>query len=253
MRIEKFFGNLYRPEIQPALTLNQRWQRQALSIFLVGSLLLLAACSAGTSSTSSPSPISRASAATPTLPAGTVLYQADWSRGFAGWQVTAGWKAMHGYLQSDAGRNISITAPYRPVVPNYAVELRLQVVRVPEDGGFFTLSADPMPGRDGYDAAVSNLLKPGHTTGGLAPELALMINPLASMDVGSVQVKDYDPGADWRTYRVEVRQWGATFLVNGARNSQAVSTKTDYLSNGPIHLTCGGVILRISNFRIIAL
>src|SRR5438034_7396549 len=50
---------------------------------------------------------------------------------------------------------------YRPVVPNYAVELRLQVVRVPEDGGFFTLSADPMPGRDGYDAAVSNLLKPG--------------------------------------------------------------------------------------------
>ncbi|TMB89633.1 MAG: hypothetical protein E6J44_03060 [Chloroflexi bacterium] len=110
-----------------------------------------------------------------------------------------------------------------------------------------------MPGRDGYDAAVSNLLKPGHTTGGLAPELALMINPLASMDVGSVQVKDYDPGADWRTYRVEVRQWEATFLVNGARNSQAVSTKTDYLSNGPIHLTCGGVILRVSNFRIIAL
>lgn len=253
MRIEKLFVNLPRLWIKSSLTPNQRWQRQALSIFLVGSLLLLAACSAGTSSTSSPSPTSRASATTPTLPAGTVLYQADWSRGFAQWQVTAGWMAMHGYLQSDATQNISITAPYRPVVSNYAVELRLQVVRVPEDGGFFSLSANPMPGRDGYDAAVSNLLKPGHTTGGLAPELGIMIDPLSSMDVGSVQVKDYDPGADWRSYRVEVREWAATFLVNGARNSQAVSTKTDYLSNGPIHLTCGGVILRVSNFRIVAL
>src|SRR5947207_15468645 len=126
MRIEKLFGNLYRLWIKPSLVWSQRWQRQTLSIFLVGSLLLLAACSAGTSPTSSPSPTSRASAATPTLPAGTVLYQADWSRGFAGWQVTAGWKAMHGYLQNNAGRNISIIAPYMPVVPNYAAEPRLQ-------------------------------------------------------------------------------------------------------------------------------
>ena len=189
----------------------------------------------------------------PAIAAGTVLYQADWSHGFAGWHVTGGWKAINGYLQSDASSNISITVPYKPIVPNYAVEYRLQVVRVPVDGGFFTLSADPLPGKDGYNADVSNLLKPGHTTSGLAPQLELMINPRTSMDAASVQVHDYEPGSDWRTYRVEVYKWHAVFLVDGARNSQAVTTKTDYLSNGPIHFTCGMVILRVSNFRIIAL
>lgn len=222
-------------------------------VSLIAYLLLLAACSGSTSSMPSASPTSRVSPtpSTPAILAGTILYQADWSHGFAGWQVTGGWKAMNGYLQSNGSNNISITAPYRPTVPNYAVEVRLQVVSVVQIGGFFILSADSMPGRDGYDATVSSLLTPGLTSGSLAPKLSMAIDPLSSME--DYQIHDYQAGSDWRTYRIEVRGPLATLLVDGARNSQALSDKTSYLSNGPIRLKCGLVILRVKDFRIIAL
>jgi hypothetical protein len=227
--------------------------RRVLLVSLIAYLLLLADCSGSTSSTPSASPTARVSPtpSTPAIPAGTVLYQADWSHGFGGWQVTSGWKATNGYLQSDGSNNISITAPYRPTVQNYAVEIRLQVVSVVQIGGFFILSADPMPGRDGYDATVDSLLTPGLTSGSLAPKLSLAIDPLSSTD--DFQIHDYQAGSDWRTYRVEVRGPVATLLIDGARNSQALSDKTSYLSNGPIRLKCGLVILRVSDFRIIAL
>src|SRR5712692_3228363 len=60
-------------------------------------LFLLEACSAGTSSTTA-MPTATIHAArhlspTPTrLPAGTALYQADWSHGLAGWSEAKGWK-----------------------------------------------------------------------------------------------------------------------------------------------------------------
>src|SRR5438874_891729 len=140
MRKWHSIDSLPRRWIKHIGTSGYRWPRQALLISLVGCLLFLAACSAGTSSTPSVSPTPRATPtatpSVPTLPAGTVLYQADWSHGFGGWQVTGGWKAMNGYLQSDGSNNISITAPYRPAVPNYAIEVRLQVVSVPKNGGF---------------------------------------------------------------------------------------------------------------------
>jgi len=227
--------------------------KRVLLVSLIAYLLLLAACSGNASTTPSASPTARVSPtpSSPAIPAGTVLYQADWSHGFGGWQVTGGWKATNGYLQSDGSDNISITAPYRPTVLNYAVEVHLQVVSVVQVGGFFILSADRMPGRDGYNATVSSLLTPGLTSGSLAPKLAMAIDPLSSME--DYQIHDYQAGSDLRTYRIEVRGPQATLLLNGARNIQAVSDSTSYLSNGPIRLKCGLVILRVSDFRIIAL
>src|SRR5579864_2967601 len=75
-------------------------QHPALLAFLVGFLIFsLGACSAGAPSTSVPpaatvSTVVHASPIPTTLPAGTVLYQADWSHGLAGWQGAQGWKVV---------------------------------------------------------------------------------------------------------------------------------------------------------------
>jgi hypothetical protein len=221
--------------------------RHTFLALLVSLLLSLVACSPGPSPASpQPSPVS-------TLPAGTVLYQADWSRGLAGWQASEGWKVTNGTLQSNGGSKLSITIPYKPTVPNYAIEFRLQIVSVPQSRGFLTLSADPTAGKDGYVATIFNLLKPGPRTSGLAPQLTTLIDPENHMDTEDAQVRDYDPGFIWKTYRVEVSGPHVVFIIDDVRLSQAVSTKTDALSQGPIHFLCGGVVLHISNFRIIAL
>jgi hypothetical protein len=139
------------------------------------------------------------------------------------------------------------------MVANYAIEFRLQIVDVPESRGFLTLSADSAAGKDGYVATIFNLLKPGPHTSGLAPQLTTLINPENHMDTEDAQVRDYDPGSIWKIYRVEVSGPHVVFIIDDTRLSQAVSTKTDTLSQGPIHFLCGGVVLRISNFRIVAL
>ncbi len=110
-------------------------QSPVLFVFLVGFLFFsLGACSAGTSSTTVPPhvtvPATRHPSPTPTpLPAGIVLYQADWSRGLAGWQGTQGWKVVQGQLETDSSGSATFTIPYRPPVSDYAVEIRLQIVR----------------------------------------------------------------------------------------------------------------------------
>jgi hypothetical protein len=182
-----------------------------------------------------------------------VLYRADWSHGLVGWQASEGWKVINGALQSDGRNKLSITIPYQPTVPNYAVEFQLQIMDVPENGGFLTLSADPAPGRDGYAASISGLLKPGPRTSGLAPQLLTLIDPENHMDTEDAQVRDYEPGPAEKTYRVEVSGPHLAFVIDDARLSQAVSTKTDTLSPGPIRFTCGRVVLRLSGLRIIAL
>src|SRR5215475_7938697 len=90
---------------------------------LVLLLLSLVACSPSASPTSpQPSPVStRPASLSPTPPAGSVLYQADWSQGLVGWQASEGWRVMNGILQSYGGSKLSITIPYEPTVPNYAI------------------------------------------------------------------------------------------------------------------------------------
>src|SRR6266702_7296104 len=125
--------------------------------FLVGLLLFsLGACSAATSSTTVPSqttvPSARQSSPTPTpLPAGIVLYQANWSHGLAGSPGTHGWKVVQGQLESDTSGSATFTIPYRLSVSDYAVEVRIQMVRsVPPYGGNYEIVLPKLPGKDGY-------------------------------------------------------------------------------------------------------
>ena len=111
----------------------------------------LGACVGGTSPTTvqsqTPVPATRQPSPTATpFPAGTILYQANWSHGLAGWQGTHGWKMVQGQLESNSSGSATFTVPYRLSVSDYAIEVRIQVVRsMPPYSGYFLISAPKSP------------------------------------------------------------------------------------------------------------
>src|SRR5437868_8336072 len=133
-----FIGKWHSGSV-PFLSKNTLTLRLVPGAFLVGCLIfLLIACSPGASPTrpNAASPhasVTRTGQRQPTpttLAKGTVLYQADWSHGLSGWQASQGWKVAQGQLQADSLTDSSIIAPYQSTVPDYAVETRIQIVRV---------------------------------------------------------------------------------------------------------------------------
>ncbi|HZS76518.1 MAG TPA: hypothetical protein VFA41_07875 [Ktedonobacteraceae bacterium] len=65
-------------------------------------------------------------------------------------------------------------------------------------------------------------------------------------------LRDYTPGPNYRTYRIEVRGDVVKLLINGTMGSQSRTTK-DALSNGPPGLTAIAIQLRIKSFVITVL
>ncbi len=235
-------------------------QSPVLLVLLVGFLLFsLGACSAGTSSTTvSPQasvPAAKHPSPTPTsLPAGTVLYKADWSHGLAGWQGTHGWKVVQGQIESDSSGSAAFTIPYRPSVSDYAVEVRIQVVRsMPPNGGYFLISAPKSPGKDGYHAGVLGLEGSAPRPNGAHPQSQVYLDPSDDMPQGSGIPQDHEPGSGWHTYRVEVRGNEASLLDDGVQIGSASSQQTDVLSNGPIVFSSELVILHVNGLRILTL
>src|SRR5215471_21751068 len=210
-------------------------------VFLIGVLLFsLVACSTGASSTTVPSqtttPTAKQSSPTPTsLPAGTVLYQADWSHGLAGWTGAHGWKVVQGQLESDTSGSATFTIPYQPEVSDYVIEFRLQVVRtMPPYGGNYEIAAPKLPSKDGYHAGVFDLKASGPHPFGLHPQSNVYLDPYNDTSRGSGMPQDYEPGSGWHSYRVEVRGNEASLLDDGTQIGSATSQQTDTLSNGPI-------------------
>ncbi len=218
-----------------------------LSLLLGASVL--AACAPSQSVVKTPT-----ATAQPT-PAPRLVYQADWSHGLAGWMATPGWTASGGVLISDTGSDRQITSPFRPTTPDYAVELRLQLISVAQDAGAqYELSADATTSADGYFALFDHVMLQSCMSG-CHPHEAIYIDPMVDQDVGTgtVQIHDFDPGVRWRTYRVEVRGSLATLLIDGRVASHARTSRTAQLSTGAIHFYCTGVALRLSDFKVYAL
>ncbi len=230
------------------------WRRQAPTIFLVVYLIVsLIACSTGTASQkASASPSAPVHPTPTTLPKGTLLYQSEWSHGLAGWRGSAGWKLSQGFLQSDLSNNNFITTPFMPTVPNYAIEVRFQIVSVPKNGGSFVIIADKARGKDGYTAGILGLLGPGPHSQFANPQVQVYLDPTGDMDSPLV-VSDYEPGSAWHTYRVEVKGPEVDFFIDGLMKSSAYSSQTDFLSNGPIRLRTAMAIVHVSSVRITAL
>lgn len=105
-------------------------------------------------------------------------------------------------LQSDLSANNSLTVPYTPPA-NYAIEVSFQIVNAPRNRGFFVVTADKQPGKDGYTAGILGFLGSGPHNQFANPEVQVYLDPLSAMDSRSV-ISDYEPGSVWHTYRIEV-------------------------------------------------
>jgi hypothetical protein len=226
-------------------------------------LLLLAACSSGTAPTQPQTKTTKAAGnthsgptptPTPAIAPGTVLYQANWSHGLDGWKGSPGWSVVDGELQADTSDTTSIYTPYMPSVANYTVEARVRVVSLKQkNGGYYSIFASQVPGKDGFQAGVSDLKGPGPRPNGSNAQLQIYIEPFGAMAPGSFHPSDNDPGTQWHTYAVAVQGNEATLYVDGIAVTTATSTETDTLSNGPLGISCGSVVLLVSSFKITAL
>lgn len=235
-------------------------QRSILPVFLVGFLLFsLGACAAGPSSTTVPPqstvPATGHPSPTPTpLPAGIVLYQADWSHGLAGWQGTQGWKVVQGQLETDSSGSATLIIPYQPQVSDYAVEIRLQIVSLLSQtgGSSFAIFAKKAPGKDGYEAGVNTILGTAPHPMAAHPASLVALDPSDDTAPGSGLPIAYYPRSGWHIYSVEVRGNEARLLVDGEQvGNSARSEQAKALSNGPLGLSSELLVLRVSSIRIL--
>ena len=223
-------------------------------------MLLASALIACSSDTVVPQKVKRTPIATTptatvvTVPSGTLLYKADWSHRSAEWQTVPNWKIEQGQLVTESDKEVTILIPYVSITPNYAIELRAQIVRLlHRDGGYISISTQPTATKDGYQAGLSDLKGTEPRPNGSHPQAHAFLEPQSSTLQGTGRPIDYEPHFDWHTYRVEVKDNEVTFFVDGTAVSTADSTRTDMLSNGPITLGSAMIELHISSLSIIAL
>jgi hypothetical protein len=219
---------------------------------LVATSLLVAACGSGpTAKVTTPPPLPTI---TPTPPP-QVLFQSDWSQGLAGWNASPGWSVVNGALvtSTDAFKTLTLTIPYQPAVADYEIEVDMQLVNVPRDGGFFLVHALPKPDASGFFAGVTTLRKPGVRPNGDHPTNRVYIDPLGAEDPRSQAEgqRDYEPGPDVRHYLFIVQGPAAQQWVDGQFWTAAQTIETEHLSNNPIRIECTGAVFRITSIRIL--
>jgi hypothetical protein len=224
-------------------------------ILVIASLASLAAC--GSSAASIPTATSAPTRPTgPTataVPAGTVLFTSDWSKGLDGWQASDGWTVHNGVLEMDGQDNRTLTIPYQPATRNYDVAFQVQVVNEPEDGGYFRLHALPTSTASGYDARVFQLLTSIPHASGAHPTAVVTLDPIDSQDPRTQHPVDYEPHNSMWTYHVQVRDNAVQFTRDTAALSAAVAVKEGPLSQGPLRIECGLASLRFGQIQITAL
>ena len=232
---------------------------QHLTLLICFILILLSACSTTPSPTSKQLQSTVSSiqhlSPTPTMPpAGIVLYQANWSHGLPRWQNLHGWKVVQGQLETDTGGPATFTLPYISTIANYALEIRIQIVRlINENGGYFSLSAPQLPGGNGYATGVSDLKGTQPRPNGSHPSAQISLQPTDGLFQGTGRPIDFEPHFVWHTYRIEVQDNEVSLFSDGVSLVSVSSDQTDTLSNGPIAFKSDELILRISSLRVLTL
>ena len=225
-----------------------RYAWSAISCLLC--LIFLIACDTGTT------PNAQTASPTPgkgnTVPAGTVLYRADWSQGLAGWHGN-GWVVQQGQLTSQGGDDDTIIAPYQPTVANYAIEIHVRIASyIVKVGGHFAFLVSKTANRDGYNTGVSNLLAPGPRPNGLNPQAQILLDPPSS-DPQANYPFDYDPHMEWHVWRLEVRGDSIIVKLDTAAAFNAFSTRSLPFSSGPLTIQTHAIVFQVSSFTVSAL
>jgi hypothetical protein len=190
--------------------------------------------------------------ATPTRAsaAGTMLYQANWSKGLDDWKGDRNWSVANGQLLVRTTGTTIIRVPYQPESPFYAIETRVRIVQVLKNvDNAFTIFADDSANADGYQGGINTLavrqpdLPP--------PGFAQIAPDHLDVSAGFQQI-DYVPSTNWHVYRVEVRGNEVSLLIDGATVSSGTSKEKTLATTG-LGLRCTGFALQISSYRITAL
>jgi hypothetical protein len=175
---------------------------------------------------------------------GTLLYKADWSGGLSGWVGSAQWKVLNGQLLNDGSGSGNILAPYLPRTPDYAIEVRVQVIRVYPAGcsNFGLVARQTQNNQEGY-AALMNCLALDAPFGGFIQLLGNNNTVLAQVN--------YSPGPDWHIYRLEVKGNQIQIFVDGSIAAAAVDNT--FLMSGRVGLADDSVEITVSSFAIYSL
>lgn len=185
----------------------------------------------------------------------TVLFQADWSHGLAGWQATSGWSVANGALQNSLGAERSFTIPYQPPVAAFAIEVDLQIVN-PTKGGYFIIDVPAGQDGDGFQTGVTGLRAPGGVRpNGDHPTIRTLITPLYDQDT-TVNIRsqtDYEPGDQVRAYRINVDAKAIQMYVDGRFYVSGDSTRGPHLASGPLVFRVAGALINVTGLRILAL
>jgi hypothetical protein len=215
-------------------------------------LASLTACGTTLAGASTPTPSATPANWTTAAP-GTVLFQADWSKGLADWQASDGWTVRDGALETDGLDNRTLTIPYQPIVRDYAVIFSAQVVDEPKDGGYFRLVAPTTQAAPGYHAEVQGLHTDLLHPNGDHPHAWVLLDPRDAQDDRSFHTTDYEPRHTMWNYHVEVRGNAVQFKRDSTSFSAAVAITEGPLSHGPLRIECGLAFLRFGSLQIVAL
>lgn len=236
------------------------FRQRVLYILLCLFCLVSTACASAPSSSQSPASTPRPTATMPlqptatSLPEGTVLYQADWSHGLAQWQTSGGWQVVQGQLEVTANSPSKFIIPYRPTVPNYVVEIRLEIVSlIGGEGGYWTVFGQKQQGKDGFQVGALGIKGSEERMSGSHGEAIIYFDPMAAMGPGVGLPDDYDPGFKWHTYRIEVLENSVRLRDNGVSLVYGSSIDSDFITNGPIGLQTERLVLRIASIRVLSI
>lgn len=211
---------------------------------------------------STPSPI-----LIPSLTPESRTYEADWSTGMGGWIQSSGWRNVNGMLVNDGqdydsdGHPTAIAPEFPQDIPDYSVQVDIQVVGYTDKGeisglasfGVVVRSPDQVEGYKIGICASGGIYSCGSNA--VPYELILSDgNFLQTIPVKEFQFHP-DKGA-WYTYRINVK--GNTITVWTRRGSDPLSqvfqaTDNKYLSAGRVGLWSYRSQISIRHFTITAL
>ncbi len=164
------------------------------------------------------------------VPAGNVLYQADWVNGLGGWSGGSDWRVADNMLLNDgSARNSLAVAPYRPPSADYIVEADVQRPR----GGAFALWLRGDNNSGGYQALVSG------------DGIAIVAAPEQQL----VRL-EWDPESDWHTYSFVARGNKLQVYADGSLWDE-IEDNT-YLTGTQNGLWSDGTDVSVRGYRVLA-
>lgn len=190
--------------------------------------------------------------AAPASSAQTGPYRADWSNGLGGWIGSADWAAVGGRLVNNGetrGTDASITAPYLPTGPDYAVDAEIQLVHNSDAGqisGMGSFGVVVRADSDGAGYGAGRCLAGGiFVCDGPTDSVAVIWDADDAEPIDSVP---FEPGGAVHRYRLEVRGNELTVLIDGGTVLRVMDNR--YSNAGRVGLWSDRAQITVHSFEI---